>query len=113
MLLIVLLTKPKVTKFFSQNSNVCDFLAIRTLKSYPGAVYDGFESRRDVLVIGHAHGVDAPDYPGDGLGDGEHLLLHHLEVPDDVHAGVGCYEGYLVELVILEESFGYLDDALA
>ena len=56
-------------------------------------------------MIGHAHGIDALDHTADRLRYGQHFLLGHPEVPDYIDAGIGGYEGYLVELVIPEESF--------
>ena len=64
-------------------------------------------------MVGHAHRIDASDYAADGLRYGQKLFLHDLEVPDDVDAGIGSDERYLVQLVIPEESFRNLDDALA
>ena len=43
----------------------------------------------------------------------EHLLLHDLEITDYVDRRLRCYEGKLVELVVLEELVGNLYDALA
>ena len=41
------------------------------------------------------------------------LLLHHLEVADDVDGCVRSYEGELVQFLILEELVFNLDDSLA
>ena len=41
------------------------------------------------------------------------LLLHDLEITDYVDCRLWCYEGKLVELVVLEELVGNLYDALA
>ena len=43
----------------------------------------------------------------------EHLLLHDLEITDYVHCRLRGDESKLVELVVLEELVGDLDDALA
>ena len=64
-------------------------------------------------MVGHAFRIAAFCDAYYFLRHGELLLLHHLEVSDDVHGSLRCYEGKLVELLVLEELVLYLVDTLA
>ena len=66
----------------------------------------------DRLVVGHALRVLAFCDADDLLRSLELLLLHYLEVTDDIHCGIRCDQGQLVKFLVLEEYVGDLDDAL-
>ncbi len=64
------------------------------------------------LVIGHAFRIAALYDAHDFLRDGEFLLLHDLEVADHIDSCIRSDECQSVQLLILEELVGNLDDSL-
>ena len=75
------------------------------------AIVYGGEPRAYRLVVGYAFRVHTFGY---ALDNGRHLqllLLHHLEIADNVDCGLRRYQGKLVEVFIFKEPVRYLDNA--
>ena len=64
-------------------------------------------------MVGDALRIAALDDAYNFLRKLEVLLLHNLEVADDIHSCIRSNEGKLAEFLILEESVLDLDDTLA
>ena len=63
-------------------------------------------------MVGHALRILASCYAYDLFWSLKLLLLHYLEVADDVHCSLWGDERKLVQFLVFEEFVGYLDDAL-